>query len=132
MGEDGERPGRDCDGQVDVFVVVEVGGCEPRRAGADDDRRDRRRRELPGAVPEQDRDGVVELVRDREILLAVLVEVGDLHAVGHLPDGDRRAGSLREASLAVAEEDREVRRGHERHPGADVWDDEIEPVIADL
>ena len=46
------------------------------------------------------------------ILLVVLVEVGDLHAVRRLPDGDRRAGGLREASLAVAEEDREVRRGH--------------------
>ena len=45
------------------------------------------------AVPEQDRDGVVELVRDREILLSVLVEVGIIHAVGDLPDGDRRAGA---------------------------------------
>jgi hypothetical protein len=126
------RHGADRDGEVGVAVAVEVGGVEPCRSPSGD--HGRRGREAAGAVPEEHRDEVVELVRDQEVGIAVGVQVDDHAPVRDFADGERRAGRVGEAARAVAEQDRHLARGHERSADdrADVRDDQVElPVPVD-
>src|SRR6185437_5380168 len=79
---------------------------------------------------EEDRHGPAELTGDREVELAIAVQVGDGDPVGNEPSGERRSRRLCEAAPAVAEQDGDAGAKAERAAALDVRDDEVELLVA--
>src|SRR4029077_16287596 len=109
-----------------LAVAVDVTCGDPRVRPAKGDRRAFGLVESSGAVPEEDRHGPAELTGDREVELAIAVQVGDGDPVGSDPGGERRPRRLCEAPPAVAEQDGDAGAEAERVADLDVRDDEVE------
>src|SRR5439155_14015748 len=73
-------------------------------------RRAYRLMKLAGAITEQNGDVTGVIIYNREIGVAVFIEVGCRHGKGTSPRGNGRATRLTEAAMAVSEEDRHVIR----------------------
>jgi hypothetical protein len=72
-----------------VAVAVEVAGEQALRVAADVDYGGRSGRERPGAVTEEHRQVTGAVARDREVVMAISVEVGDRHGTGERGDRER-------------------------------------------
>src|ERR1035437_4934947 len=91
------------DGEVQLVIPVEVADDDEVGANSTCEWPEPdvlRRARQADAMPQQNRDGVVARIRDDEVRIAILVEIGDRHGTGILTHLER--GALRISARASA------------------------------